>query len=70
MLDAQYFGVPQRRRRVFVLSCFDSAIAARCPEKILTVGQGVEGDSTKGKQARQSVTNKTAESVGADSDAG
>ncbi len=64
MLDAQYFGVPQRRRRVFVLSCFDSAIASRSPEKILTVGESGGGNSAKGKQARQSATAEAAESVG------
>jgi DNA (cytosine-5)-methyltransferase 1 len=64
MLDAQYFGVPQRRRRVFVLSCFDPAIASRSPEKILTVGESSGGNSTKGKQARQSVTNEATESIG------
>ena len=64
MLDAQYFGVPQRRRRVFVISCFDSAIASRSPEKILTVGESSGGNSAKGKQARQSATTEVAESVG------
>jgi DNA-cytosine methyltransferase len=64
MLDAQYFGVPQRRRRVFVLSCFDPAIASRSPEKILTVGESSGGNSAKGKQARQSATNEAAESIG------
>lgn len=64
MLDAQYFGVPQRRRRVFVLSCFDPAIASRSPEKILTVGESSGGNSAKGKQARQSVTAEASESIG------
>jgi len=64
MLDAQYFGVPQRRRRVFVLSCFDPAIASRSPEKILTVGESSGGNSAKGKQARQSPTNEAAEGFG------
>lgn len=39
VLDAQYFGVPQRRRRIYLLSVFDTAIAARCPSKILPVGE-------------------------------
>jgi DNA (cytosine-5)-methyltransferase 1 len=64
MLDAQYFGVPQRRRRVFVLSCFDPAIAARCPEKILTVGESSGGNSAKGKQTGQSSADTVTESVG------
>jgi site-specific DNA-cytosine methylase len=68
MLDAQYFGVPQRRRRVFVISCFDSAIAARCPDQILTVGESSGGNSAKGKQARQSATTEASESVGTGSE--
>lgn len=68
MLDAQYFGIPQRRRRVFILSCFDPSIAARCPEQILTVEQGSRGDSAKGKQAGQNLTAEIATSVGAGSE--
>jgi DNA (cytosine-5)-methyltransferase 1 len=70
MLDAQYFGVPQRRRRVFVISCFDSAIAARCPEKILTVGESSGGNSAKGKQARQGATDTATQSIGTGSELG
>ena len=64
MLDAQYFGVPQRRRRVFVLSCFDPSVASRSPEKILTVGESSGGNSAKGKQARQGATTEAAEGFG------
>jgi DNA (cytosine-5)-methyltransferase 1 len=53
LLDAQYFGVPQRRRRVFVVSVFDSGTAARCPDPLLPVSEGVRGDSSTGKQAGQ-----------------
>ena len=67
MLDAQYFGVPQRRRRVFVLSCFDPTIASRSPEKILTVGESSGGNSTKSKPSRQDATFKASESVGTSS---
>jgi DNA (cytosine-5)-methyltransferase 1 len=49
---------------VFVLSCFDPAIASRSPEKILTVGESSGGNSAKGKQARQSVTAEASESIG------
>lgn len=39
-LDAQFFGVPQRRRRVFVVACFDPATAGRCPDPLLPVTEG------------------------------
>lgn len=64
MLDAQYFGVPQRRRRVFILSCFDPATAGRCPDKILAVEQSSGGNSTKGKPSRQDTAYKTSDSTG------
>jgi len=41
VLDAQYFGIPQRRRRVFVVAVFDSATAARCPDPLLPVSEGL-----------------------------
>jgi hypothetical protein len=49
---------------VFVLSCFNPAIASRSPEKILTVGESSGGNSTKSKQARQSSANEAAEGFG------
>ncbi len=70
MLDAQYFGIPQRRRRVFVISCFDSSIASRCPEQILVVGESSGGDSSKGKPKGQGVADTVTESVGASSELG
>ena len=47
VLDAQYFGVPQRRRRVYLLSVFDSSIASRCPDKVLPVNEGSSGSLKK-----------------------
>lgn len=35
VLDARWLGVPQRRRRVFVVACFDPAIG--CPDPLLPV---------------------------------
>jgi hypothetical protein len=52
---------------VFVLSCFDPAIASRSPEKILTVGESSGGNSAKGKPSRQDATFKASESVGTSS---
>jgi len=66
VLDAQYFGVPQRRRRVFVIAIFDPVLAERCPETLLPVAESLPGHLAKGKPARKSVASKTAKSVGAD----
>ena len=70
VLDAQYFGVPQRRRRVFVISCFDSATSERCPEKILAVGESRSGDSAKGKSTGKGSAGTVTESIGAGSELG
>lgn len=53
LLDAQYFGVPQRRRRVFLVSVFDPAIADRCPSPLLPVAQGLRGGAEEGRPSRQ-----------------
>lgn len=47
VLDAQYFGVPQQRRRVYVVSVYDPAIASRCPEKILPICKSGSGNTKK-----------------------
>jgi len=67
LLDAQYFGVPQRRRRVFLVACFDPAIARNCPDPLLPVSKSLRGDSKKGKTARETVTRETATSTGSQS---
>jgi DNA-cytosine methyltransferase len=66
LLDAQHFGIPQRRRRVFLISCFDSATADRCPDPLLPVTESVRGDSKKGKQKRKEPASQVAESFGSD----
>lgn len=53
VLDAQYFGVPQRRRRIFLVSIFDSAASERCPDPLLPLIQGSRGDFAKGRKARK-----------------
>ena len=64
LLDAQYFGIPQRRRRVFLTSCFDPAIAKRCPDPLLPVRESLRGDTTKGKPKRQSAATTLTEGFG------
>ena len=66
-LDAQFFGVPQRRRRVFVIACFDPAIANRGGQKILPVSEGSRRNTSTRKPKGESVTGETSTSVGTDS---
>jgi DNA (cytosine-5)-methyltransferase 1 len=66
VLDAQYFGVPQRRRRVFVAAIFDPVLASRCPNPLLPVAESLPGHLAKGKPKRQSATSETAASFGTD----
>lgn len=63
VLDAQWFGVPQRRRRVFVVARLDSG-AAGGPQ-VLPVGASVRRDSAPGREAQQAVADLTANGVGA-----
>ena len=65
VLDAQHFGVPQRRRRVFLVACFDSATAFNCPDPLLPVSESVRGDSAKGKSKGKGVAGEVAASTGA-----
>ena len=66
VLDAQYFSVPQRRVRVFLVSCFHPATAERCPDPLLPVTESVRGDTKKGKQKRQSAARTLTEGTGGD----
>jgi DNA (cytosine-5)-methyltransferase 1 len=63
VLDAQYFGVPQRRRRVFLISVFDSATAARCPDPLLPVSEGVQWHPSTSHQARQTTPGEVGSSL-------
>ena len=49
-LDAQYFGVPQRRRRVFVVAHLGDG---EHPAKVLFEPESLRGDSAKGGKARK-----------------
>lgn len=63
VLDAQFFGIPQRRRRIFVVAIFDSAIARDCPEPLLPLSEGLRRDSKKGKPKREATTAAIAEGI-------
>ena len=66
LLDAQFFGIPQRRRRVFLVSCFDPATADRCPDPLLPVTESLRGDTKKGKSKKQSAALTLTEGIGGD----
>ena len=66
VLDAQYFGVPQRRRRCFVIAIFDPVLANRCPNPLLPVSESLPGHLAKSKPKRKSVASETSESIGTD----
>lgn len=62
ILDAQYFGVAQRRRRVFVVA---SARTDICPAEILFEYDSVHGDITPCGETGQTVAALTKNGVGA-----
>jgi DNA (cytosine-5)-methyltransferase 1 len=62
VLDAQYFGVPQRRRRIFLVSIYDSAASERCPDPLLPLISGSRGDFAKGRKARKDVARNASSS--------
>jgi DNA (cytosine-5)-methyltransferase 1 len=61
VLDAQHFGVPQRRRRVFVVACLGDW---RAPAEVLSLSEGLLGYIEKGKQKRKGVATDASASVG------
>ena len=59
VLDAQYWGVPQRRKRIFLVADFTGERAG----KILFVEQGGNWDSAEGEREREEVARETGKSV-------
>ena len=59
VLDAQYWGVPQRRRRIFLVA--DFAAYDRRAGEILFEREGVSGDSTASKGAGEGAARRTAD---------
>jgi len=61
VLDAQNFGVPQRRRRVFVVGCLGDWIS---PSKVLFEPDCLLGDSKKSRSKKQGTPAFTSSSFG------
>jgi DNA (cytosine-5)-methyltransferase 1 len=62
VLDAQYFGVPQRRRRVFVLGTRGGRID---PATVLSLGESMRGNPQTRHQSRQTSSAPTQGRIGA-----
>ena len=62
VLDAQFWGVPQRRRRIALVADFGGQSAG----EILFVRKSVSGDSEQGKSKRKEATSNVARSIGTD----
>ena len=60
ILDAQFWGVPQRRRRVFLVADF----TGECAGKVLFESEGVFGDFKKSLCSRQGTAGAVKTSVG------
>ena len=59
VLDAQYWGVPQRRRRIFLVA--DFAADGRCAGEILFEPESVSGDPETGERAGKAAAGGTAD---------
>jgi DNA (cytosine-5)-methyltransferase 1 len=68
VLDAQYFGVPQRRRRVFIVGCLGNS--GRSPEEILSIAEGRAGYLAKIDKKRQDIASGTSRGAGSSSSIG
>jgi DNA (cytosine-5)-methyltransferase 1 len=63
-LDAQWFGVPQRRRRVFIASNFNPAVAGRCPDPLFPVASSSARNPSESHEARQDSAGDAASGIG------
>lgn len=59
VLDAQNFGVAQRRRRVFLVSCLDPGAARGCPDPLLPVREGGPRDLVPLRAAWKNATGRS-----------
>jgi DNA (cytosine-5)-methyltransferase 1 len=61
VLDAQFFGVPHRRRRVFVLGARTGGVN---PAEVLSLSESVRGDFAAGGEAGEGTPADTADGAG------
>ena len=62
VLDAQFFGVPQRRRRVFIVGCLgDNGIA---PSEVLALREGLRGHLEAGDKKGKATPRGAAKGAG------
>ena len=61
VLDAQYFGVPQRRRRVFIVGSLGDN--GRAPEEVLAIAEGRQRYLAEINTKRESSSSKTSRSA-------
>ncbi|WP_340083785.1 DNA (cytosine-5-)-methyltransferase [Siminovitchia sp. FSL H7-0308] len=64
VLDAQYWGVPQRRKRIFLVADFNGQSAS----KILFESESLSGNFTKSGETRKRITTSIEDSFGAASE--
>jgi DNA (cytosine-5)-methyltransferase 1 len=67
VLDSQYFGVAQRRRRVFACVAFGDSATNKAGRTLLAVPESVPGDSASGRTPRQETSGTVEEGVGSTS---
>jgi len=64
VLDSRFFGVAQRRRRVFACVAFGGSCEDRAGRALLAVAEGVRRDSAEGVEAGQGTAGGAASGVG------
>ncbi|MCD8187242.1 MAG: DNA cytosine methyltransferase [Ruminococcus sp.] len=64
--DAQYWGTPQRRKRIYLVTDFDG----ECAGKVLFESEGMSGYSAEGFRAWQAASRSPADCIGTTSGAG
>lgn len=67
LLAAHFFGIPQRRRRVFVIAVFDSAAAERCTEPLLPIAEVLHRDTAQSRSQKHRTAATTESSTGSES---